>query len=153
MKTLTSKTLSRITIFSIILGLLIFLPSWTISYWQGWIYFFVVSICLFIMTLYFLKHDPVLMESRINIGPRAEKRKSQKVLLSFFTILLIGLVVLSSFDHRFHLSRIPNVLIIISDFFVMVGFYICFRVFRENSYASSTINLNKEQKVISTGPY
>jgi protein-S-isoprenylcysteine O-methyltransferase Ste14 len=153
MKTLKSKTLIRITIFSIILGLLIFVPAWTISYWQGWIYFFVVTICLFIMTLYFLKHDPALMESRINIGPKAEKRMNQKVLLSFFIILLIGLVILSSFDHRFQLSKIPHVINIISDFFILVGFYICFRVFRENSFASATIDLTKEQKVISTGPY
>ena len=98
MKTLKSKTLSRITIFTIILGLLLFVPAWTISYWQGWIYFLVVSICLFIMTLYFLKHDPALMESRIKIGPKAEKKISQKIFLSFFVILIIGLVLFSALD-------------------------------------------------------
>jgi protein-S-isoprenylcysteine O-methyltransferase Ste14 len=153
MKTLKSKILSRIMIFIIILGLLIFVPSWTILYWQGWVYFFVVSIFLFIITLYFLKHDPALMESRIKIGPKAEKKISQKVLLSFFVILIIGLVLLSAFDHRFHLSEIPNVFIIISNFMILIGFYILYRVFRENSFASATVDIAKEQKVISTGPY
>lgn len=153
MKTLKSKTLSKIMIFKIILGLLIFVPSWTIFYWQGWIYFFVVSICLFIMTLYFLKHDPALMESRIKIGPKAEKKISQKVLQSLFIILIIGLVLLSVFDHRFHLSAIPNVFIIISNFMILIGFYISYRVFSENSFSSASIEVTKEQKVISTGPY
>jgi protein-S-isoprenylcysteine O-methyltransferase Ste14 len=153
METLKFKTLSRIIIFTIILGLLIFVPSWTIFYWQGWIFYFVVSICLFIMTLYFLKHDPALMESRVNIGPKAEKKIFQKILLSFFIVLLMGLVLLSALDHRFHLSKIPDAFIIISNFIILIGFYILYRVFKENSFASATIDLAKEQKVIATGPY
>jgi protein-S-isoprenylcysteine O-methyltransferase Ste14 len=153
MKSLETKVLSRITIFTIILGLIIFVPSWTLSYWQGWIYFFVVTICLFFITLYFLKHDPALMESRVKIGPKAEKKIIQKVLLSFFIILLIGLVIISSLDHRFQLSKIPGALIIISNFMIFIGFYIFYRVFKENSFASATIETIKEQTVISTGPY
>ena len=36
---------------------------------------------------------------------------------------------------------------------ILFGFYIFFKVFKENSFASATVEVNKEQKVISSGPY
>jgi uncharacterized membrane-anchored protein YitT (DUF2179 family) len=72
---------SELVLF-IIFGLLIFIPAWTIFYWQGWMYLFIVAISTLIMTFYFLKYDRALMERRIKIGPNAEKKISQKVLLS-----------------------------------------------------------------------
>ena len=105
------------------------------------------------MTLYFLNHDRALMERRIKIGPQAEKKKIQKVIQSFYIILLITLVLISVIDHRFVLSNVPNVLNIISNLLVLIGIYIIYSVFKENSFASATIEVDKEQKVISTGPY
>ena len=32
------------------------------------------------MTLYFLKHDPGLVESRLKVGPTAAHEKSQKII-------------------------------------------------------------------------
>src|SRR5262249_11983051 len=34
-----------------------------------------------------------------------------------------------------------------------VGFWLIFRVFRENSYTSGTVTVEANQQVISTGPY
>ena len=42
---------------------------------------------------------------------------------------------------------------IISNILVVVGFFVVFLVFKENSFTSSIIEVDKEQKVISTGPY
>jgi protein-S-isoprenylcysteine O-methyltransferase Ste14 len=39
------------------------------------------------------------------------------------------------------------------DIFVALGFLIVFFVYKENSFASATIELAPDQKVISTGPY
>ena len=39
------------------------------------------------------------------------------------------------------------------DVLIAVGFAIVFLVFRENSFASATIQIVKDQRVISTGPY
>jgi protein-S-isoprenylcysteine O-methyltransferase Ste14 len=42
---------------------------------------------------------------------------------------------------------------LISDGLVVLGFFIVFLVFRENSYASAIIEVSNEQKVITTGPH
>jgi len=153
MDELKLNVMKRVILFIVILALLIFIPSWTFLYWQGWIYLLVISISLLSMTLYFLNHDRALMERRIKIGPQAEKKKIQKVIQSFYIILLITLVLISVIDHRFVLSNVPNVLNIISNLLVLIGIYIIYSVFKENSFASATIEVDKEQKVISTGPY
>jgi len=36
---------------------------------------------------------------------------------------------------------------------VIAGFYVVFIVYKENTFASATIEIAKDQKVVSTGPY
>jgi len=45
------------------------------------------------------------------------------------------------------------VVIIAADIVVFCGYIFFFLVLRENSYASRVVEVDKEQKVISTGPY
>jgi protein-S-isoprenylcysteine O-methyltransferase Ste14 len=43
--------------------------------------------------------------------------------------------------------------VIAGNLLVILGLYIVFLVFRENSYTSGVIAVGKDQQVISTGPY
>ncbi len=61
--------------------------------------------------------------------------------------------IIAGLDYRFHWSDVSIYISISADIFVVLGFFIVFRVFKENSYTSSTIEVGKDQKVISTGPY
>jgi protein-S-isoprenylcysteine O-methyltransferase Ste14 len=44
-------------------------------------------------------------------------------------------------------------MIIAGEIFVLLGFLIVFLVFRENTFASATIETTQDQTVVSTGPY
>jgi protein-S-isoprenylcysteine O-methyltransferase Ste14 len=44
-------------------------------------------------------------------------------------------------------------LVVLGDALVILGSYAYFLVFRENSFAASTIQVAADQRVISTGPY
>jgi protein-S-isoprenylcysteine O-methyltransferase Ste14 len=48
---------------------------------------------------------------------------------------------------------VSSTVVLIADAMVAQGFAIVFRVFRENSFAASTIKVESAQQVISTGPY
>src|SRR5262249_15652942 len=65
----------------------------------------------------------------------------------------IALLLVPALDHRFAWSLVPLPLVILGDILTVVGFYFIFRVYKENTYASATIDLAENQKVISTGPY
>ncbi len=150
---LRQRALSGAVGFLITLAFLIFLPAWSLTFWQGWIYWSIFAICVFIITLYFLKHDPKLMESRLNAGPTAEKEKSQKIIQSFLSVFFILLFLVSAIDHHFGWSHVSTDLVILSDALSALGFFIVFLTFKENSYTSAIIEVDKSQTVTSTGPY
>jgi protein-S-isoprenylcysteine O-methyltransferase Ste14 len=56
-------------------------------------------------------------------------------------------------DRRFGWSRVPLVLVIGGNVLFAVGYYLIYRVFRENSFTSATIEVAADQHVIDTGPY
>src|SRR5215472_3874856 len=54
-------------------AILVFLPAWTLDYWQGWLFSAVFVACTLAITLYLAVRDPQLLERRMNAGPGAEK--------------------------------------------------------------------------------
>ena len=87
------------------------------------------------------------------MGPVEEKEKAQKIIQVFASIFFISILIVPSLDHRFGWSHVPVYIVIVGDILVVLGFFIVFLVFRENTFASATIEIATDQKVISTGFY
>jgi protein-S-isoprenylcysteine O-methyltransferase Ste14 len=82
-----------------------------------------------------------------------EKEEKQKTIQIFgIIIFLIGFIT-CGLDYRYHWSNVPVYLVIVADAIVLSGYIFVFLVLRENSYASRIIEVEKDQKVITTGPY
>jgi protein-S-isoprenylcysteine O-methyltransferase Ste14 len=153
MDALSRHTLGRLTIFQTCVALLLFLPAWTLHFWQAWLFWIVFSIAQFTITLCFLRTDPHLIENRLQAGPRAESRPAQKLILFFSSILSCALVILPGLDHRFGWSTVPFPVVILGDVGVALAMFIIFLVFRANTHAAATIKVEEHQQVISTGLY
>jgi len=151
-KELTRTALNRTLGFVACLAVLIIVPA-GLTYWQGWLYWIVFSLCCVFLTLYFLRHDPELIERRLHAGARAEKEKSQKIIQAFLSVILILLFLLSGIDHRFDWSHVPSVAVVIADAAVVLGFVIIFITFKANSHAAAIIEVAPDQHVVTTGPY
>src|SRR5262249_16999379 len=106
-----------------------------------------------LITLYLMKKDPALLKRRLRLGPIAEKERTQKIIVFFVSIAFIGLLVVPALDCRFKWSRVPLSLVIAGDLLTILGFSIVFLTFKENTFAFATIEVAKDQTVISTGPY
>jgi protein-S-isoprenylcysteine O-methyltransferase Ste14 len=153
MDPLRVKAFSGLAFLTVIIGVFLFLPAWTLDYWQAWVYLFVFSGSCVIVTLYFLKHDAELIKRRVKAGPTAEREKTQKVIQSLANVAFILGILLPGLDHRFQWSQVPFSLVLASDVFVLLGFIAVFFVFKENTYTSAIVEVDPDQKVISTGPY
>ncbi len=153
MNNLMVKTVAGFLFLMFILGLCIFLPAGTLSYWQGWVFLAVFAGCVILITAYLIRFDQRLLASRVQAGPTAETQKSQQLLQSLASLFFLALFIIPGLDYRFHWSQVPPWLSLLSDALVALGFYIVFLVFRANTYTSATIEVTKEQKVIETGPY
>jgi protein-S-isoprenylcysteine O-methyltransferase Ste14 len=104
------------------------------------------------MTWRLLAHDPALLERRL-AGPGSEKEPEQKRIQIFTSIFVLAVLIVSTLDYRFGWSLVPTSVVILGDVLVALGFLVVSAVFRENSFASSTIQIATDQRVISTGPY
>jgi protein-S-isoprenylcysteine O-methyltransferase Ste14 len=134
------------------LAVLIFLPAWSLAFWQGWVYLAIFSTACLGITLYFLRCDPQLIESRLSAGASAEIEPAQKTIQGLLGIVFFALFVLSGLDHAFGWSIVPVPLVVVADIAVIAGFWIVFRTFQENGHASSIIEVRPDQPVVTTGP-
>jgi len=153
MNKLIIPTLKSFLIGAVSLGLLLFLPAWTLNYWQAWVFIVVFNISVNIIGLYLSIKDPALLERRKKFGPAAEQSPAQKIIIFVSILSTLGLLVFSAFDHRFGWSSLPVYISLAGDALVALGLMINLIVFRENSFGGSSIEVVDEQKVISTGPY
>ena len=153
MRSLARKTILGYINLLVLLGAGIFLPAWTLNYWQGWVYIVVFVGCSVLITLYLWKNDPKLLERRVSGGPVAERQAAQKVIMMLACAGFIALVVVPALDHRLQWSHVPSSITILGNILVTLGFLIVFVVFRENSFSSATIEVASDQRVVSTGPY
>jgi protein-S-isoprenylcysteine O-methyltransferase Ste14 len=153
MKNLTVQAFLGLLNLLVILAILLFLPGWSFNYWQAWIFLAVFSLAVFLITFYFLKKDPSLIQSRVKAGPAAEQQKSQKIIQALASIFFILPFITASIDHRLGWSRVPTWIVLLGDILVALGLYIVFLVFKENTFTSAAIEVADQQRVISTGPY
>jgi protein-S-isoprenylcysteine O-methyltransferase Ste14 len=135
------------------MGLCIFVPAGTVHYWQGWLFLAVFFAASFLPTLYGMKHDPALVRRRLAGGLIAEKETTQKIIMLFISIGFAGLLVVPVLDHRFGWSRASFAAAIAGNVLIVVGFFITALAFRANTFASATIEVTADQRVITTGPY
>ncbi|HEY6235424.1 MAG TPA: isoprenylcysteine carboxylmethyltransferase family protein, partial [Candidatus Elarobacter sp.] len=136
-----------------VMGALLFLPAWTLDYWQGWVFLAVFGASASAITVYLMKEDPALLERRVHGGPTAEKDAGQRTASSIASIGFVAILVVSALDHRARWSTVPPGAAIAGDVLVAVGFAIVFFVFKENPFTSATVEVAPDQNVISTGPY
>jgi len=140
----------RIVFFILLSCLIFFLPARTIKFYEAWGYMAIILSCAAIAIVYFLKHDPDLLERRMRTR---EKVKEQKWIIKIGYVLFIPTFIIPGFDKYYGWSQIPLIIIIISDIVILLSYLFVLRVFKENSYASRVVEINSDQKVISTGPY
>lgn len=135
------------------MAVLVFLPAWTLDFWQAWAFLAVYGASGAVIMVYLVARDPKLLERRMSGGPTAETRTSQQVIMSIACLGWAAMLVVPGFDHRFGWSSVPAYVSIAADVLVVVGMAIVLRVFKENTFTSSTIEVAEDQRVVSTGPY
>ena len=133
--------------------LLLFVPAGSLHYWQAWVYLSVFIGASILTTLDLMTRDPALLKRRMRGGPTAEREPTQRLIMLFTSLGFIALLVVPALDYRFGWSAVPLYAVLAGNLLVAVGFYFIALVYRENTFASATIEVATGQKVVSTGPY
>ena len=150
MRSLIRKIIIRFSLFPIIFGLIILISAGTFNYWQAYLYLSILMVPMAFVVVYFLKNDPKFLERRTRAK---EKEKEQLVIQIVFSLIFLSGFILPGLDKRFGWSDVSSVLVIIADAVIFLGYILVFSVFRQNSYASRIVEVEKDQKIITTGLY
>jgi len=149
-KSFKRMAITRFTGLFIILGLMFFIPAWTFNYWQAWIYMLILVVPMIFIVRYLYKNDPELLKRRLRMK---ERQKTQKLIQTVMWPFFLLAFIIPGFDYRWHWSNVPLAIVIISELLVLLSYLFIGLVFKTNSYASRIVEVEKGQKVITTGPY
>ena len=134
-------------------ALLLFWPAGTIHYWQGWAFLAVFALSTWIPTVYLMRTNPAALERRLQVGPSAETRPLQRILITVIFLAFPASFVVGGLDHRFRWSQMPAPMSVIGDALVAIGLGLAMLVIIQNSYAAANVRVEAGQQLVSTGLY
>ena len=140
----------KFTLGVVLVGLLIFLPAGTFSFPYGWLLMGVLFLPMFIAGLVMMAKNPDLLKKRLNVK---EEQGEQQTVLKLSGLMFIAGFVLAGLDFRFGWLKLPWWVSIIGAILFLISYAVYAEVLRENTYLSRTIEVQENQKVISTGLY
>ena len=142
----TSKFLLGI----VLVGLLIFLPAGTFSYFNGWLFMGILFVPMFFAGIVMMFKNPDLLKKRLNAK---EKQEEQNLVIKLIGLMFIVGFVVAGLDFRYNWNTLPKSIVIFALVIFLVAYILYAEVLRENTYLSRTVELQENQKVIDTGLY
>ena len=144
------NALTKYILGSVLVGALLFLPAWTVHYPGAWLFLALLFLPMLILGIVLFCKAPALLEKRLS--PK-EKEKTQRGVVALSGLIFPIGFVLSALDFRFSWSRVPLWLVAVASVLFLIGYGMYAEVMRENAYLSRTVEVQEDQKVISTGLY
>lgn len=149
-KGLLTQALVKFFLGVILLGALIFLPAWSLHYWQGWLLMGILFVPMFVAGVVMLAKNPDLLRKRLNAK---EQEAEQKAVVKLSGLLFIIAFVIAGLNWRFGWWVLPDWAVWVAAGLFLASYILYAEVLRENTYLSRTIEVQENQKVIDTGLY
>ena len=134
-----------------VMVLILFWPAGTLRWAEAWIYIILQLGYSVIMVLYFLKHNPEIIKKRMEM--KLPSRLWDRVVMIPVILAMISLLIIPGLNVRYNWSNIPIYIEVIGFIGFLTSSYLIFLIMKENSYLLKTVEIQKGQKVVSTGPY
>ena len=134
----------------LLVGVLIFLPAGTLSFFGGWLLMGILFIPMFLAGIVMMVKNPALLKSRLNAK---EKQKDQSLVIKLSGLMFIAGFVVSGLGVRFGWYTLPAPVMIVGAALFLLAYALYAEVLRENTYLSRTIEVQDGQKVVDTGLY
>lgn len=151
-----AKVLIQSLLGALFFALVLFIPAGTAAWPEGWAYLVLFSILSLATAFWMLRTDPALLAARMRSPLAGDQRPRDRAIAAVLFAVCIAWYVFMALDaRRFEWSHVPIWLEVVGAVLVVWSFWGWITVLRANSFAATTIEVQKErsQSVISTGPY
>ncbi len=147
---LLSKALTRTVAGLVLICLMLFLPAGTFDYSGGWMFIALLFVPMTIAGVVLFVKSPYLLRKRLDAK---EGENAQKTVVALSGLMFIAVFVLAGLDFRFGWTSVPGWLFRTSSAVFLLAYLMYAEVIRENAWLSRTIDVQEDQKVVSTGLY
>jgi protein-S-isoprenylcysteine O-methyltransferase Ste14 len=134
----------------ILIGLLLFLPAWSLKYWNGWLFLGILFVPMFIAGIVMMFKNPELLKKRLNAK---EEEQKQKTVIALSGLMFLAAFIVAGLNFRFQWIVLPAWAVWIGVGVFLAAYLMYAEVLRENTYLSRTVEVQENQKVIDTGLY
>lgn len=134
----------------ILIGLFIFLPAGTLSFFNGWLFMGILFVPMFIAGIVMMFKNPDLLKKRLDAK---EKQREQSIVIKLSGLMFLAGFIVAGLDFRFGWLTLPKGVVIGAAIVFLAAYILYAEVLRENTYLSRTIEVQENQKVIDTGLY
>ena len=149
-KKLFIEAIAKVTLGIVLVGLLVFLPAGTLSYFQGWLFMGVLFIPMILAGFVMMFKSPDLLKKRLNAK---EKEAEQDLVVKLSGLMFIVGFVGAGLNYRFDWYVLPRSVSVIGAVVFLVAYALYAEVMRENAYLSRTIEVQENQKVVDSRLY
>lgn len=144
------SAIAKFTLGVVLVGLLLFLPAGTLSFFNGWLFMGILFIPMFCAGIVMMIKNPDLLKKRLNAK---EKLKEQSLVVKLSGLMFLAGFVVAGLGVRFDWYVLPRSAVIVGAVVFLAAYVLYAEVLRENTYLSRTIEVQENQKVIDTGLY
>ena len=134
----------------ILVGVLLFWPAGTLSFFNGWLLMGILFIPMFFAGVVMMIKNPQLLAKRLNAK---ERERDQGLIVKLSGLMFLIGFLLAGFGYRFDWYLLPRSVSIGAAVVFLLAYVLYAEVLRENTYLSRTIEVQEGQKVIDTGLY
>jgi protein-S-isoprenylcysteine O-methyltransferase Ste14 len=150
MKKLLLKAIIKFLSGVLAVGLFLFLPAGTWYYPNGWLFCALLFVPMLFTGIWLFLKEPDLLSKRLN---SKEQESEQKWVIALSSLMFVGGFVLCGLDFRFGWSHLPVAVVAVAAIVMLAGYMLYAFVMKQNAYLSRTVEVQENQKVISTGLY
>ena len=144
------EAITKFLLGVIFVGVLIFLPAGTLSFFNGWLFMGILFIPMFLAGIVMMFKNPKLLQKRLDAK---EKQKEQSLVVKLSGLMFLVGFIVTGFGVRFEWYCLPKEVTMVAVVLFLLAYLLYAEVLRENTYLSRTIEVQENQKVIDTGLY
>ena len=149
-KKLFMQAMTKFILGVILVGVLIFVPAGTVTFWNGWLFMGILFVPMFFAGIVMMIKNPELLKKRLNAK---EKQKEQSMVIKLSGLMFLAGFVMAGLNERFDWYTLSTGVSVGAAVVFLVAYLLYAEVLRENTYLSRTIEVQENQKVIDTGLY
>lgn len=147
---LLKEALVKVSGGILLVGALLFVPAWSLRFWQGWLLMGVLFIPMLAAGFFMLAKCPELLRKRLNAK---EEQGEQRQVIALSGLMFLIAFVVAGLNRRFDWLVLPKAVSWAAAAVFLLAYALYAEVLRENAYLSRTIEVQENQTVVDTGLY